>query len=98
MPTYVFECPDCEHVFEEFQRKMSDRPKTRKCPACGGRARRRITGGAGFLFKGEGFYATDYRSEEYRSKAESEKEAPEGGKKKKEGGSGDASGGEAKER
>lgn len=73
MPTYVFQCPACDHEFEAFQKKISDRPRTRKCPACGGRAQRRISGGAGFLFKGEGFYATDYRSEEYRKKAEAEK-------------------------
>lgn len=73
MPTYVYRCPECDHAFEDFQTKISDRPRTRKCPACGGRARREISGGAGFLFKGEGFYATDYRSEEYRKKADAEK-------------------------
>ncbi|HUP01612.1 MAG TPA: zinc ribbon domain-containing protein [Gemmatimonadota bacterium] len=73
MPTYVYQCPECEHEFEIFA-KMSDRRRARKCPACGARATRVITGGAGFLFKGEGFYITDYRSEEYRSKEKAEKE------------------------
>lgn len=81
MPTYVYRCRDCGREFEHFE-KMTSRVKTRKCPACGGRAERQISGGAGFLFKGEGFYITDYRSEEYRSKhkAETEKAAPTGEK------------------
>lgn len=77
MPTYVYRCRDCGRQFEHFE-KMTSRVKTRKCPACGGRGERQISGGAGFLFKGEGFYITDYRSAEYRSKhkAETEKAAP----------------------
>lgn len=75
MPTYVYQCTECEHQFEVIG-KMSDRPRTRKCPVCGGRAQRQISGGAGFLFKGEGFYITDYRSEEYRSKAKADSDAP----------------------
>jgi putative FmdB family regulatory protein len=80
MPTYVYRCRDCGRQFEHFE-KMTSRVKTRKCPACGGRGERQISGGAGFLFKGEGFYITDYRSEEYRSrhKAETEKSAPAAG-------------------
>lgn len=66
MPTYDYECLK-GHRFELFQ-KMSDEPVT-TCPDCGAEARRRISGGAGFLFKGDGFYITDYRSEEYRKKA-----------------------------
>lgn len=79
MPTYDYRCGDCEHAFEIFSRK-STRPRARKCPECGGRAERQISGGAGFLFKGEGFYITDYRSKEYKSKA---KEEREGSSKKK---------------
>lgn len=75
MPTYHYACPKCGNDFEVFEKRMSDRPKTRKCPSCGGRAKRQISGGAGFLFKGEGFYQTDYRSQEYKSKAKSEKES-----------------------
>jgi putative FmdB family regulatory protein len=79
MPTYVYRCRECNHLFEHFE-KMTSTTKSRKCPACGGRGDRQISAGAGFLFKGEGFYTTDYRSEEYRSKlkAESEKVEPAG--------------------
>jgi len=79
MPTYAYRCRECRHEFEHFE-KMTSRRKTRRCPVCGERADRVISGGAGFLFKGEGFYITDYRSEEYRSqeKAESGKDEPAG--------------------
>jgi putative FmdB family regulatory protein len=70
MPTYEYECPK-GHTFDLFQ-KMSDEPVA-NCPECGERASRKISGGAGFLFKGEGFYITDYRSEDYKKKASSEK-------------------------
>lgn len=70
MPTYDYRCPD-GHEFERFQR-MSDDPRA-ECPTCGKEAERVISGGAGFLFKGEGFYITDYRSDEYRKKASAEK-------------------------
>lgn len=69
MPTYDYECPD-GHRFELFQ-KMSDDPVA-MCPECGKKAKRMISGGAGFLFKGEGFYTTDYRSEDYKKKASAE--------------------------
>lgn len=69
MPTYDYECPK-GHRFEVIQR-MSDKP-TATCPKCKARARRQISGGAGFLFKGQGFYITDYRSEEYKKKASAE--------------------------
>jgi putative FmdB family regulatory protein len=62
MPTYEYECLDCKVRFEEFQR-MKD-PAIRKCPKCGGRVRRIISGGAGLIFKGSGFYATDYKKSE----------------------------------
>ncbi|MBW3660246.1 MAG: zinc ribbon domain-containing protein [Gemmatimonadetes bacterium] len=78
MPTYHYVCPKCGNDFDVFDKKISDRPKTRKCPTCGGRARRQISGGAGFLFKGEGFYQTDYRSQEYASKAKAEKDSASG--------------------
>lgn len=70
MPTYDYECPGCHKRFESF------RPMTNPnadCPVCGARARRLISAGAGFLFKGSGFYITDYRSSAYKKKAESEK-------------------------
>ncbi len=69
MPTYDYECTK-GHSFEVFQ-KMTDEPVA-ACPECGKEARRKISGGAGFLFKGEGFYITDYRSEDYKKKASSE--------------------------
>jgi putative FmdB family regulatory protein len=57
MPTYEYQCPD-GHVFEKFQ-KMTERPRA-KCPVCGKPAVRKISGGAGLVFKGSGFYITDY--------------------------------------
>ena len=76
MPTYVYRCRECGHQFEHFE-KMSSKRRSRKCPVCGNRGERLISGGAGFLFKGEGFYITDYRSEEYRSKHKAETEKAE---------------------
>ena len=73
MPTYDYECNKCKHQFEKFQSIM-DKPVS-KCPKCGGKPRRLIGGGAGILFKGSGFYQTDYRSEGYKKKAESEKKS-----------------------
>jgi putative FmdB family regulatory protein len=69
MPTYDYECPK-GHRFEAVQ-KMSDKPVA-TCPKCRARARRVISGGGGFLLKGEGFYKTDYRSEDYKKKASPE--------------------------
>jgi putative FmdB family regulatory protein len=57
MPTYEYQCPD-GHTFEKFQ-KMSDKPRA-NCPVCGQPASRKISGGAGLVFKGSGFYITDY--------------------------------------
>ena len=66
MPTYEYQCPE-GHRFEVAQ-KMSDAPLS-VCAECGAPAQRKISGGAGFLFKGEGFYITDYRSDDYKKKA-----------------------------
>lgn len=57
MPTYEYLCPE-GHTFDVFQ-KMSDKPRA-KCPKCGRMATRQISGGAGLVFKGSGFYITDY--------------------------------------
>ncbi len=57
MPTYEYQCPE-GHAFEKFQ-KMTDKPRA-KCPVCGKTATRKISGGAGLVFKGSGFYITDY--------------------------------------
>lgn len=74
MPTYEYECDACGHEFEEFQ-SMSDEPLV-KCPKCGKKKLRRLFGtGAAVLFKGSGFYETDYRSDSYKSAAKADKEA-----------------------
>jgi len=74
MPTYSYECTACHHEFERFQ-LMSERP-VKVCPSCGKRKVRRLIGaGAAIIFKGSGFYQTDYRSEEYKSRAKAESEA-----------------------
>lgn len=70
MPTYSYRCQTCKHEFEEFQ-KITDLP-VRECPKCGGLVMRVITGGAGLIFKGAGFYITDNRSSDYKKAASSE--------------------------
>ncbi len=75
MPTYDYRCPE-GHEFELFQR-MSDEPRA-SCPSCGAEAARLLSGGAGFLFKGDGFYITDYRSDDYRKAASAEEKAASG--------------------
>ena len=70
MPTYEYECPS-GHVFEKFQ-KMTDKPRA-KCPVCGKPGVRRISGGAGLVFKGSGFYITDYGKD-----GKGPKKAPDG--------------------
>ena len=77
MPTYEYRCPEGHH-FELFQ-KMSDIPGA-ECPCCGAESERLLSAGAGFLFKGNGFYATDYRSDSYRKDASKEKSTEESGK------------------
>jgi putative FmdB family regulatory protein len=75
MPTYEYECPE-GHAFEKFQ-KMTEKPRT-KCPVCGKLATRKISGGAGLVFRGSGFYITDYGKDgKGPRKAESEKSAAE---------------------
>ena len=78
MPTYDYRCNACGHEFELFQ-SMSAGVK-KKCPECGKLKLQRLIGaGAGVIFKGGGFYETDYRSESYKKGAEAEKKAKEGG-------------------
>ncbi len=60
MPTYAFRCPQ-GHEFDHFFRKMSDATQTLPCPTCGQEAVRQMSGGAGLVFKGSGFYITDYK-------------------------------------
>jgi putative FmdB family regulatory protein len=95
MPTYEYRCAN-GHTFEQFQ-KISDAPLD-VCLECGATAERILSGGAGLLFKGSGFYITDYRSDSYRKAAESDKggssssESGKGGSKSTESGSAAASG------
>lgn len=70
MPTYEYRCSSCQHEFEKFQR-MSEDPVA-ECPSCGAASERRLSGGAGLLFKGSGFYITDYRSDSYKKAAKSD--------------------------
>ena len=81
MPTYDYECDACGHEFELFQQMTAS--LKRKCPECGKLKLRRLVGtGAGVIFKGSGFYQTDYRGDSYRKDAEAEKKpAAEKGKK-----------------
>ncbi len=81
MPTYDYRCTKCGHRFELFHSIRDDAPK--RCPKCRGRATRVPAGGAGLLFKGSGFYITDYRSKGYKERA------------KQESGGGTSSGGES---
>ncbi len=73
MPTYDYKCDQCSHTFELFQ-AMSDEP-VKVCPRCGGPVRRLVSGGSGIIFKGSGFYITDY-ARKNGSKAEDKKEKP----------------------
>jgi len=59
MPHYDYKCKSCEHTFEVFQ-NMND-SRLEKCPECGGEVKRLIGGGSGIIFKGTGFYVTDYK-------------------------------------
>ena len=74
MPTYEYRCEACGHEFERFQSITA--PSVRKCPECGKlKVRRLIGAGAGIIFKGGGFYETDYRSESYKKDAKKDQES-----------------------
>ena len=60
MPTYEYQCQNCKFEFEEFQSIASE--PLQVCPKCGGQVVRKISGGTGLIFKGSGFYITDYKS------------------------------------
>ncbi|MEE9368257.1 MAG: FmdB family zinc ribbon protein [Pontiella sp.] len=81
MPTYDYECTKCGHNFEAFHSISAD-PLT-DCPECPGEIKRLIGGGAGFLFKGSGFYQTDYRSEGYQKAKAADKPKESAPKKDK---------------
>ena len=79
MPTYEYLCDSCSYKFEKFQ-SMTDKP-LRRCPKCGKGVRRLLGTGGGVLFKGSGFYQTDYRSKSYQEgtkKDSSKQEKKEG--------------------
>ena len=80
MPTYDYTCENCGYEFEQFQ-PITARP-LRKCPECGKTSLKRLIGsGSGVIFKGSGFYETDYRSESYKKAEKSEKSAADTTKK-----------------
>jgi len=85
MPTYDYRC-DNGHVFEVFHGIKDDSP--RHCPECGAAASRVPGGGSGLLFRGSGFYITDYRSASYKEKAKSESGSKPAEPKKPAGGPG----------
>jgi putative FmdB family regulatory protein len=86
MPTYDYECKACGHRWELFQSIKADPEKT--CPKCKKKqAQRMIGAGAGIIFKGSGFYQTDYRSADYKKAAEADKKGAEGANGKADKGS-----------
>jgi putative FmdB family regulatory protein len=81
MPTYEYECPECGYKFEKFESITAEHRA--KCPECGARCRRLIGAGGGVIYKGSGFYTTDYRSESYKKAAKKDREAAGAGGDKK---------------
>ncbi len=75
MPTYEYECEKCGRVFEQFQSITAEPLKKCIFEGCDGKVRRLLSGGAGFLFKGSGFYITDYRSDSYKKAEKADREA-----------------------
>ena len=84
MPTYEYECTKCGHRFERFQR-ITEEP-VKRCPKCRCKVRRLFGTGVGILFKGGGFYETDYRSESYKQALKKERESAKPVTEKKEAG------------
>ena len=80
MPTYEYECTKCGHTFEAFQ-SMKDEPLS-SCPKCRGRVRRIIQGGIGVIFKGSGFYTTDYKKSSALTGGNGKDKAKESGAEK----------------
>ena len=82
MPTYEYECSSCGHKWDLFQ-SIKARP-IRKCPECGRQTAKRLIGtGGGVIFKGSGFYQTDYRSESYKKAAKADADASSSSNKSK---------------
>jgi putative FmdB family regulatory protein len=76
MPTYEYKCEKCGVVFEEIQSITAEPLKKCNKVECDGTVKRLFSAGAGFIFKGSGFYSTDYRSESYKKSAQSENSSP----------------------
>lgn len=87
MPTYEYKCLDCGIQFDRFQSITED--PIQECPECSGQTKRLIGAGAGLIFKGSGFYITDYRSDGYKESAKKDKESSSSG-------DGDSKGGDSK--
>jgi putative FmdB family regulatory protein len=77
MPTYEYRCPK-GHEFEHFYRTISSAESQMKCPECGELAQRKVSGGAGLLFKGSGFYITDYGKDGKKDQRRNEPSKSEG--------------------
>ena len=93
MPTYEYQCQNCDYLFEEYQSITAQRLK--KCPECKKmKLQRLIGGGGGLIFKGSGFYITDYRSDSYKAaaKKDSNSNSSSGEKKKSSDSAKEASG------
>lgn len=73
MPTYEYECQKCGNRLDRFQSISA--PPLKVCPECRGRLQRLISAGAGIIFKGSGFYTTDYRSKNYREAEKKDRES-----------------------
>lgn len=84
MPNYDYKCEKCDHLFEVFQNMSAD--KLTDCPqeGCGGKVKRLLGTGGAVIFKGSGFYQTDYRSDSYKAGEKKDKEASAPKKEKKE--------------
>ncbi len=91
MPTYEYRCPD-GHEFERFFRKISDAPSDVACPVCGKVAERRMSAGAGLLFKGSGFYLTDYGKNAHRGDKAASGDSKTGGETSSESKAAESSG------
>ena len=74
MPTYEYYCTDCNFEFEEFQSIASE--PIQICPKCNGNVKRKISGGTGLIFKGSGFYITDYKNKKSTANKPAEKPKP----------------------
>lgn len=97
MPTYDYVCDACEHQFEQFQSIKDD--ALTKCPKCKKKKLRRLIGpGAAIVFKGSGFYQTDYRSDSYKKAASADKPVADSGGSAKSDGGGKSEGGKSSEK